>query len=104
MAKHCITQFTFVFVCIVLGLPALGQVLGDAHTDFKASFVGSALACSQPEKLTIPKSVIERAKLKARLLNLLRDSIYDDAKGIVNTAREREIADVASKLKQEKAW
>ncbi len=34
--------------------------------------------------LVIPRSALERAKLKLRLLNLLRDSLYDDAKGIVN--------------------
>ena len=52
----------------------------------------------------VPASIVKRARLKARLMNLLRQSIYDDAKGVINLAREREIADVASKLKQDKAW
>jgi len=33
----------------------------------------------------------------------LRESIYDDAKGIVNIAREKEIKDLVNKLKQDKA-
>jgi len=32
----------------------------------------------------------------------LRESLYDDAKGIVNIAREKEIKDLANKLKNEK--
>ena len=43
----------------------------------------------------------ERARLKARLANLLRESLLDDAKGIVNIAREKEIKKLANKLKKE---
>jgi len=32
----------------------------------------------------------------------LRESLYDDAKGIVNIAREKEIKDLSNKLKNEK--
>jgi hypothetical protein len=32
----------------------------------------------------------------------LRESLYDDAKGIVNIAREKEIKHLASKLKGDK--
>jgi len=40
---------------------------------------------------------------KARLDNLLRESLYDDAKGIVNISREKEIKHLASnKLTGEK--
>jgi hypothetical protein len=45
---------------------------------------------------------VDRAKLKARLLTLLRDSLFDDAKGIVNIAREKEIRKLANKLGREK--
>ena len=45
---------------------------------------------------------MERAKLKARLYNVLRESLFDDAKGIVNIAREREIKDLVNRLKTEK--
>jgi hypothetical protein len=41
--------------------------------------------------IRVPQPLAERAKLKVRLVNLLRDSLYDDANGIVNIAREKEI-------------
>jgi len=76
------------------------------HPDFKASFLGSSLTCSsqdkQPERVTVPRPFAKRAKLKARLLNLLHESLYDDSKGIVNVTREKEIVDLAKKLKDEK--
>jgi len=50
----------------------------------------------------IPGPAVRRAKLKLRLLNLLRDSLYDDAKGIVNMAREKEIKKLANELKSKK--
>jgi hypothetical protein len=98
------TQFAVVVVLGISSLQAMGQAAGDLHSDFKTSFVGSALTCSQPEKLTVPRSIAKRAKLKAELLNLLRESIYDDSKGIVNLAREKEIANIADKLKKETTW
>jgi hypothetical protein len=42
-----------------------------------------------------------RAKVKARLINLLRESLYDDAKGVVNITREKEIKNLVSKLKKQ---
>ena len=58
------------------------------------------MTCSeQPQKLVISKPLAERAKLKARLYNALRESLFDDAKGIVNIAREKEIKELANKLK-----
>jgi hypothetical protein len=69
----------------------------------RPSSAGGSLTCSEPQKLRIAKPFAERAKLKARLYNVLRESIYDDAKGIVNIAREKEIKDLVNKLKQDKA-
>lgn len=60
---------------------------------------GSALTCSSPQTVRVPALAMERAKVKARLINLLRESLFDDAKGIVNIAREKEIRKLASKLK-----
>ena len=45
---------------------------------------------------------MKRAKMKAQLLNELRESIFDDAKGIVNLAREKQIKDLAGKLTKDK--
>ena len=50
------------------------------------------------EVLTIPHAVFERAKLKARLSTLLRESLYDDAAHKINAAREKEIRNLAKKL------
>ena len=104
MAKSIVT-----FVALAgafLSVQTMGQAPADSHPDFKASFLGSALTCSppdrQPERLTVPQPLAKRAKLKARLLNLLHESLYDDSKGIVNVTREKEIQNLAKKLKDEK--
>ncbi len=58
------------------------------------------MTCSQPPVvLRVPASVIERAKTKLRLINLLRESLLDDSRGIVNIAREKEIKKLVSELK-----
>jgi hypothetical protein len=49
--------------------------------------------------IVVPRPLREGAKLRLRLSDLLRESIYDDAKGIVNIAREKEIKKLANKLK-----
>jgi UDP-N-acetylglucosamine enolpyruvyl transferase len=45
---------------------------------------------------------MERAKVKARLAILLGESLADDASGIVNVAREKEIKKLANKLGRER--
>lgn len=105
MAKSIITLVAFALAA-ACSVQAMGQAPADSHPDFKASFLGSALTCSsqdkQPERVTVPRPFAKRAKLKARLLNLLHESLYDDSKGIVNVTREKEITDLAKKLKDEK--
>jgi hypothetical protein len=68
-------------------------------------FAGSNLACTQsaPESshIQVAPSLVERAKLKAHLASLLTQSLYDDAKGVVNIAREKEIKKLANKLRAE---
>ncbi|HST10047.1 MAG TPA: hypothetical protein VLL05_06705 [Terriglobales bacterium] len=106
MAKSIITLAAAALASALLSVQAMGQAPGDAHPGFKASFLGSALTCSQPEKqaerFIVPQPLAKRARLKARLLNLLHESLYDDSKGIVNVARDKEIANLAQKLKDEK--
>jgi len=65
------------------------------------AFAGNTLACTQAQKLQIPRTVAKRARLKAELMNVLRQSIFDDAKGIVNLARERQIKELVNKLTKE---
>jgi hypothetical protein len=106
VAKSILTLIALAVASAFPGVQAMGQASGDAHPGFKASFLGSAIACSQPEKQTerfiVPQPLAKRARLKARLLNLLHESLYDDSKGILNVAREKEIANLAKKLKEDK--
>ena len=98
----------FAFLPVVLASAlAYGQTLsqfpGAQEPAFKDGFMGSTLTCSQAHALVIPGRLVKRARLKAKLLTLLRDSLFDDAKGIVNIEREKEIKKLANKLKNEKA-
>ena len=86
----------------LFSLQATAQALRDPQPDIAATFVGRPLTCSEPQKLFISSPFAERAKIKARLYNLLRESLFDDAKGIVNIAREKEIKKLASKLKNDR--
>jgi hypothetical protein len=84
------------------GAQASAGVAG-SEPDLKASYVGSALACSLPERvIVVPRPLLERAKTRARLISLLRESLFDDAKGIVNIEQEREIKKLADKVKNAK--
>jgi hypothetical protein len=68
--------------------------------NLQASFAGSALTCTQPPAIIrVPSPLVQRAKLKVRLVTLLRESLYDDASGIVNIEREKEIKKLANKLR-----
>jgi hypothetical protein len=106
VAKSIITLAAVAIAAAFFSVQAVGQTPGDSHPGLKASFLGSAVTCSQPEKqtekFTVPQPLAKRAKLKARLLNLLHESLFDDSKGIVNVARDKEIANLAKKLKDEK--
>jgi hypothetical protein len=104
VAKSVVTLLAL--AAAFLGIQAMGQTPADPHPGFKASILGSALTCSSPDKqterLTVPQPFAKRARLKARLLNLLHESLYDDSKGIVDVTREKEIANLAKKLGYEK--
>jgi len=74
--------------------------LGRASPDLRVARIGSPLTCSQPFTVAVPTPLVPRARLKARLITLLRESLYDDAKGIVNIPREKEIKSIANKLRR----
>ncbi len=91
----------FAFICPY----ASGQASKASDPDIRLSLVGSTLTCSQTsptESIQVPRPLVDRAKLKAQLASLLRDSLFDDARGIVNIAREKEIRKLANKLGREK--
>jgi len=106
VAKSIVACVAIALAAASFGVQAMGQASGDPHPGLKASLLGSAVTCSQPEKqierITIPQRLARRARLKARLLSLLHESLYDDSKGIVNVTREKEITDLAKKLKDDK--
>ncbi len=82
-----------------------GQASKASYPGIQSSLIGSSLACSQTSTaptIRVPLPLVDQAKLKARLATLLRDSLFDDAKGIVNIAREKEIRKLANKLVREK--
>jgi hypothetical protein len=47
----------------------------------------------------IARTASERVRLELPLINLLLESLFDDTKGNVNIAREKEIKKLANKLK-----
>jgi hypothetical protein len=87
---------TMALASALFNLQATAQTLRGPQSDLAPTFVGRNLTCSESQKLFISKPFAERAKLKVRLYNLLRESLYDDAKGVVNIAREKEIKAPAS--------
>ena len=102
MAKLGFLVVGLAFVTALASAQGMGQISGGPLTDFKAPVGGSALTCSSPtpEKVFVPVATVERARVKARLVTLLRLSLFDDAKGIVNIEREKEIRKLANKLKK----
>jgi hypothetical protein len=86
-----------------VGVHATSQISSSAELDIKSSLAGSTLTCTQPPQLPttfrVPPPFLEWARLKARLAFLLRESLYDDANGIVNIAREKEIKKLANKVR-----
>jgi hypothetical protein len=80
----------------------MGEVSHEPEPNFSNAVAGSALICSQPHTLVIPPQLLEKARLKLRLVALLRESLYDDARGVVNIAREKEIKKLANRLKNER--
>ena len=100
MAKSVVAVLVFVVMSVLVNAQETGpKQSAELRFDSPAALTGSALTCSSSELLRVPAPVMERARIKARLINLLRESLFDDAKGIVNIAREKEIRKLASKLK-----
>jgi hypothetical protein len=83
------------------GAQTMESLSGNARPNQPAAFRGSSLTCSQPEVLRVPQNIVQRARLKLRLMDLLQESLLDDAKGVVNIAREKEIRNLAAKLRKD---
>jgi hypothetical protein len=90
---------------LVLSSALPGAQTGPAskpQPDFPNAVSGGALTCTQARTFVVPSRLLE-TKMKARLLVLLRDSLFDDTNGIVNIAREKEIKKLADRLKNDKS-
>jgi hypothetical protein len=98
--KKSVLLLPVVLVSAFAGAQVLGQASGGSDSDLQNAFSGSSLTCSEPGRIVVPLRLAERARLKVRLVNLLRLSLFDDAKGIVNIEREKEIKQLANKLKK----
>lgn len=101
MAKAIFILLSVVLASTIVSAQVLAPASGGSEPSLKTPFLGSPLTCSQPQShvVHVPRVVLERSILKARLLNLLHDSLYDDENGIVNVEREKEIKKLANKLK-----
>jgi hypothetical protein len=92
VAKTSVVLLLVILASALATSQALDPVPGESGPHLKAAYSGSALTCTQPPTyVVVPRPPLERAKLKARFANLLRESLDADAQGIVNTAREKEI-------------
>jgi hypothetical protein len=89
VAQRSLVLLLVVLASTLASAQIAGSVLGGSEPDLKTTYVGSALTCSQ-HTIVVPGPLLEPAKLKLRLATLLRESLYDDANGIANIARERD--------------
>jgi hypothetical protein len=107
VAKRSFILLPVILASALAGTQVLAQASEGPEPHLKNAFVGGSLACSQQpatqqHTIYVPRRIAERARLKAHLLNLLRESLYDDARGVVNIARENEIKKLANKLRDNK--
>jgi hypothetical protein len=103
VAKSFAALLAMVLASVLVGAQELGPISRESQLNSSLAVSGSPLACSSPgpQVLSIPAPVMGRARVKARLINLLRESLYDDAKGVVNITREKEIKNLVSKLRKQ---
>ena len=102
---HIIIIFTLLVALssVFVSAQEMEQISGESLLNRPAAGGGSPLTCSDHLTTRVPSPIAERARLKARLLILLRESLNDDASGIVNIARENETKKLAAKLKSERS-
>jgi hypothetical protein len=95
-------------VCLVLAACAVSSAqdrterLSILQPEIQQAEVAAPPSCSeQTQVIRVPPAIAKRAKVKARLLNLLHASLLDDAKGLVNAAQEKEIRKLANEIRKE---
>ena len=95
------TLLLVAFSSVFVSAQQMGRISGESLLNRPAAIGGSHLTCSEHLIIHVPSPIAERGKIKARLLTLLRESLNDDASGIVNIARENETKKLAAKLKKD---
>jgi hypothetical protein len=102
--KKIVTLLAVAVFLACVDATAKAQASNRSDLSLANQFVGSNLACTEPvpSHIQVAAPLAERAKLKAHLVNLLTQSLYDDAKGVVNIAREKEIKKLANRLRNER--
>jgi hypothetical protein len=85
---------------VLLGFHATAQSPNPLDLVSKSNPVSTPLSCTQLDNnVQVPLQLLSGAKLKARLAFLLRLSLDDDAHGVLNVARDKEIKKLAEKLR-----
>jgi hypothetical protein len=102
VAKTSFPLLLVVLVSALAGAQALAPVPGGSGPDLKTAYGGGALTCTQPHIVVVPRPILERVKLKARLADLPRASLDGDAQGIVDITGEKEIKKLANRLRRDK--
>lgn len=91
----------FVFLFVASFGVSLAQETSPIENTFNPSTTTrSDLTCVQQktETLTIPVELMPKARAKAKLITLLRESIEDDAQGKVDLKKEKEIRKLFKEL------
>ena len=96
------TPLALMLALAFVSAQVMGQVSEESDLRFKSSLVGGTLTCPQSPTIHVPLPLVEPARIKARLRTLLREGLDDDASGIANVAREKEIRKLANKLTRNK--
>lgn len=98
---------TLILACAALFL--IGISAAQESLSPKNSFIAppadklGSLNCEKPklEIITIPAPLVPKAELKARLIQLLRESLEDDSQGKTDLKKEKEIKELARKVQHD---
>ena len=93
--------FALTGLALLLIVQSHGQSPKQDVQGFPLYFAGERPLACRVDSLHIPRNVFERAQKKARLINLLRESLYDDSAGIINPKRDDEIRKLLNDLRRE---
>ena len=96
---HLVTLTGALFVFGLLSPRGSAQLLNPTDLVHPKNPAGPPLSCTFETNIHVPLQLLERARLKARLAVLLRESLDDDARGIFNVEREKEIKKLANQVR-----